>query len=48
MASQAEDSRHIFLAAGEGSESDCGPDRTGFYPGIILDHQHVVGELHRS
>ena len=29
MASQAEDSRHIFLAAGEGSESGCGSDRTG-------------------
>ena len=40
--------RHIFLAAGEGSESDCGSDRTGFYPGIIPDHQQIVGELRRS
>ena len=37
-----------FLAASEGSESDCGSDRTDFYPGFILDHQQLVGELRRS
>ena len=48
-ASQAEDSRHIFCTADRtGSEPVCGQNRTGFYPGIILDHQQLVGELRRS
>ena len=37
-----------FLTAGEGSESDCGADRTGFDLRISSDHQQLVGELRRS